>query len=129
MFFWDTGLVILLTHRVRYSSQKQWSGLQLISNKFSELIEGPQIAFLGLKVIKLYKQLYLLYNLGNYIFAGIFTLFSLFEVKIQALLSGFKGLNFNLKQTKLSKNPDKNIMSRIITQGSCINRNFSLSNS
>ena len=31
-------------------------------------------------------------------------------------------MNFNLKQTKLSKNPGKNIMSRIIKQGSCINR-------
>ena len=28
-----------------------------------------------------------MYNLGNYIFAGIFTKFSLFEVKIQALKS------------------------------------------
>ena len=35
------------------------------------------------------------------------------SVKIQA---------FNIKQTKLSKNPSKNIMFRIITQGSCINR-------
>ena len=35
------------------------------------------------------------------------------SVKIQA---------FNIKQTKLSKNPSKNIMSRIITQGGCINK-------
>ena len=29
---------------------------------------------------------------------------------------GFKGLNFNQKQTKLSKNPSKNIISRIINK-------------
>ena len=40
--------------------------------------------------------------------------------------TGFKGLNFNLKQTKLSKNPGKNIMSRIFTQGSCINRYYAV---
>ena len=28
--------------------------------------------------------------------------------------TGFKGLNFNLKQTKLRKNPSKNIISQII---------------
>ena len=30
------------------------------------------------------------------------------------LRSGFKGLNINFKLTKLSKNPDKNIISQII---------------
>ena len=48
-----------------------------------------------------------MYNLGNYIFTGIFTQFSLFEVKIQA----FKSQMF---KTKLSKNPGKNIISQII---------------
>ena len=38
------------------------------------------------------------------------------------LCSGFIGLNFNLKQTKLNKNPGENIMSRIITQGGCIDK-------
>ena len=50
----------------------------------------------------------LCYNTGHYIFARIFTLFSLSEVKIQALTSrifskGFKTLKKTLKSAKFSK--------------------------
>ena len=34
--------------------------------------------------------------------------------QLVVFILGFKGLNFNLKQTKLSKYPGKNIISQII---------------
>ena len=87
--------------------------------------------FTVLKGIKLYKENCLVYNLENYIFAEILLLILVcFRLKFKSLNPslrlGFKGLNFNLKQTKLSKNPGKNIMSRIFTQGSCINRYYAV---
>ena len=52
-----------------------------------------------------------MYNLGNNIFSGFLLNLVCFRLKFKPLnperSEGFKGLNFNLKQTKLSKNPGK----------------------